>query len=60
MTKKKKDPWFYFTPTKCGTVVCTLGPHGDMESSTIFELHEDYLRTFERDLGAYMAKRMKP
>jgi hypothetical protein len=31
-----------------------------MESSQIFELHEDYLRTFERDLQAYMAKRMKP
>ena len=60
MTKKKKDPWFYFTPTKYGTVVCTLGPHGDMESSTIFELHEDYLRTFESDFEAYMAKRWKP
>ena len=60
MSDKQKDPWFYFTPTDYGTVICTLGPHGDMESSQIFELHEDYLRTFERDLRAYMAKRWKP
>jgi len=50
-------PWFFFTPGDHGIVVCTLGPYGDMESSTIFHLHEDYLRTFERDFHAYMAKR---
>jgi len=60
MSKKRKEPWFHFTPTDYNTVICTLGPHGDMESSQIFELHEEYLRTFERDLGAYTAKRCKP